>query len=311
MPGKLLKRIPNGMTLIASVVVIVTCAIFVFLNNEKPSPIEEKTESKLVIATTMIPVENLVREIGGDKVETILIVPEGQSPHTFEPSPQTMKAISNADSIFKIGEIDDWISSLALISKVPEFTIGEGITLMPFKETLVIGEEEDEGGEYDPHYWLSINKGELIAENISQELSRLDKDNIDYYAENLLSFLGRAERADAEIREILSELTNRKIITFHDAWGYFAEDYELEIVAIYQPSPGKEPLPQDVKMLIDKAREYDIKAFFSEVSMPMSSLESIGKDEGIKVVALNPLGVRGEYLGTMIDNAKTIRESLE
>jgi zinc transport system substrate-binding protein len=130
------------------------------------------------------------------------------------------------------------------------------------------------------------------------------------YAENLSGFMSRADAADAEIREILSGVENKKIITFHDSWEYFAADYGLEVAAVYQSSPGKEPSPQDIKQLLDKASENGIKVFFSDISASSAPLKAIGEEEGIAVVPLNPLETRGDYLETLVRNAKTIRDAL-
>ncbi|MFA4999629.1 MAG: metal ABC transporter substrate-binding protein [Parcubacteria group bacterium] len=286
----------------ATIALIAVCAAFVFLHksNSPRSELlaERQDESKLKIAVTMIPVENIAQEIGGDKVDITLIVPEGQSPHTFEPTPETIRNTSGAASVFKVGIIDDWVSGIADSLSVPVFYVGSGIDLKTTE------------GTQDPHYWLSIKNGEIIAENITNELKKLDGENADYYAENLSAFLIKADAADKNIREILSGIKNRNIITFHDAWSYFAGDYDLKVVAVYEPSPGKDPLPQDVKALIDKAREYDIKVFFSEIQYSSAPLMALGESEGIKVVSLNPLELRGAYLESLVQNAEIIRDAL-
>ncbi|MFA5052925.1 MAG: metal ABC transporter substrate-binding protein [Parcubacteria group bacterium] len=292
------KNSSDKIIFIGTIVFFAVIAIFVFLN-----PFSERTKvnapaEKLKIATTVIPVESLAREIGGDKVTLTLIVPEGQSPHTFEPTPETMKNVSGAASVFKIGIIDDWASDVASSFNIPVFYVGEGTDLIT-----------NEG--IDPHYWLSIKNGKIIAQNIAEEFTRLDKENADYYAANLTAFVKKADETDTEIKETLSGIKNRNIITFHDAWEYFARDYDLNVVAVYEPSPGKEPLPQDVKSLIDKAKEYDIGTFFSEIQYSSAPLRAIGEDEGIKIVPLNPLETKGAYLDTILENAKTIRDALK
>lgn len=311
MPEKVFRRPADKIIFILSAIFIVACAAFVFLNNETDKPTPSLLEDeKIKIAATIIPVENIVKEIGGDKVEIALIVPEGQSPHTFEPTPEIIKNVSDASIVFKMGAIDDWVNPLLGIVNKPEFNVGDKVELMSFKETPLIGEEEEEE-EYDPHYWLSIKNGKIIAENITRELTRLDGDNADYYVANLSKFFEKADKTDAEIREILSDLVNRRLITFHNSWGYFAADYGLEVVAVYQPSPGKDPLPQDVSALIDKARKYGIDTFFSEAFTSSAPFEAIGKDEEITVVSLNPLGERGDYLQSMKNSAMTIKEALK
>jgi zinc transport system substrate-binding protein len=308
MPESSFKRPSDKIVFFIALAAIIGAAAFVFLHKSPASP-GTAEKPALKIAATVVPVESLIREIGGDKVDVRLIVPAGQSPHTFEPTPDAINSISGAKEVFTIGVIDEWVSPLSGMLGVPEFYIGEGVNLRPIAETFTVGEEEEGEGEYDPHYWLSISNGKIMAQNIAGELSRLDAENEGFYEENLKAFLGRADAADARIREILSNLENRKIITFHDAWGYFAADYGLEVVAVYQPSPGKEPSPGDIKMLLDKAKESGIKVFFSEVTMSSAPLKAIGESEGVRVVPLNPIETQGNYLETLIRDAETIRDA--
>jgi zinc transport system substrate-binding protein len=276
--------------------------VFVFY---RKSPSDER----LKVAATLMPLESIVREIAGERIGTVLMVPPGQSPHTFDPDPGTLRDISEAEIIFKIGLIDDWASSLSRSSGVEEFFVGEGVDIMTPEEVIVIGEEEEEE-DGDPHYWLSIKNGKMIARNVAEKLSEIDPGGREYYENNLDDFIGRADEADIEIKNILADIPVRKMITFHDAWGYFAKDYDLEIVAVYQPSPGKDPLPMDVKSLVDEARLNGINAFFSEVQYSPAPLMSIGESEGITVIALDPLGERWSYLESLIDNAEKIKEGL-
>jgi zinc transport system substrate-binding protein len=260
------------------------------------------------VGATITPVADIVEAIGGEKVKVVLIVPEGQSPHTFDPSPGTIRDLSEAKIVFKIGLIDDWISEIIVSSDTEEFFIGEGVNLMQSKEILVFGDDHDDE-EYDPHYWLSVANGRKMAENIFLKLSETDPDNVGYYSENFNMFLSAADTAEEEIREALSDIKINKMITFHDAWGYFAEEYGLEIVAVYQPSPGKEPSPGDVKGIVDTAKNFGIKVFFSEKQYSPSSLIAIGEGEGITVVPLDPLLGNG-YLRSLIENARKIGEAL-
>lgn len=302
------KRVSDKIFFFVAIAIFAALAAFVFLHDSPPA--ETVNPAKLAVSASVAPIESLVKEIGGDKVEVYLIVPEGQSPHTFEPMPDVVERISGTKAVFIVGVVDEWIAPLAKVLGIPEINAGEGISLRPVSRVFTVGDDGEEEGEYDPHYWLSVKNGKTMAENIAKELSRLDPVNERLYAENLSGFISRADAADAEIREILSGVENKKIITFHDSWEYFAADYGLEVAAVYQSSPGKEPSPQDVKQLLDKASENGIKVFFSDISASSAPLKAIGEEEGIAVVPLNPLETRGDYLETLVRNAKTIRDAL-
>ncbi|MCK9187044.1 MAG: metal ABC transporter substrate-binding protein [Candidatus Colwellbacteria bacterium] len=278
-----------------------------FLKTEK----EITSGNKVKVGATIIPIDSIVREIGGDRVESILIVPEGASPHTFDPDPETIRKLSGSSVIFKIGVIDDWVLNIADSLEIEDFFVGNNISLKSHEKekAVVIGKnEEHKEGEFDPHYWLSIPNGKIIAENIANKLIEADPAGKEYYKGGLENFVSAADEKDTEIRSILSGVSGKKIITFHNAWSYFADEYGFEIAAVYQSSPGKEPLPKDVKNLVDVARENGIKVFFSEAQSSPAPLEAVGESADIEIIPLDPLGAEG-YLSSLVNNARTIRDS--
>lgn len=290
--------------LVAAVIVSSAVALSVYF---RKNGIRETAALK--VGATVIPVESIVKAVGKEKVDVVLIVSEGQSPHTFDPSPETIKRLSGAEVVFKIGLIDDWVDSIAEGLNINRFEVSDNIWLKGVSEAVVIGGKENKES-YDPHYWLSAANGKKMAENIARKLSELDPENTEYYSNNLAAFLFDADKTDNAVKEILSVVKGKKIITFHDAWNYFADEYGLEIVAVYQPSPGKEPSPGDIRDLIDTAKKFGIKVFFSEEQYSPAPLMAIGKEEGITVLSLNPLGKSGYYLDSLVENAKKIKNAL-
>jgi zinc transport system substrate-binding protein len=269
---------------------------------------EEASGGKVKVGATIVPVDSIIREIGGDRVESILIVPEEASPHTFDPDPETIKSLSGSSVIFKIGIIDNWVSNIADSLGVEDFFVGENIALKTHEDEkkTIMGSHEGREEDFDPHYWLSIPNGKIIARNITEKLIEIDAGGEKYYKDRLEIFISAADEADMEIRNMLSDVSGEKIITFHDAWSYFADEYGLEIAAVYQSSPGKESLPADVKNLIDIAERDKIKVFFSEAQSYPASLIAIGESAGIETVPIDPLGAGG-YLNSMTKNANIMR----
>ena len=232
-------------------------------------------------------------------------MPSGSSPHTFETTPQKVKALQDTTIIFAIGILDAWVDTL--IESLPNaerFLVNTNIQLR----------SSEEGEAYDPHYWLAIDNAKIIAQNMYQEIVLVDSANQEYYKENLQNFILRLQKTDKTMRELLAEIRSDKIIVFHDSWNYFAQSYGLEIVAAFQPSPGKELAPRDLKNLFSLTEQYNIKVIFSEPQLPIDALLPFVEDLGLQLHLLDPLGgvkLRDSYIALMLYNASTIAEALK
>ncbi|MDD5099046.1 MAG: metal ABC transporter substrate-binding protein, partial [Candidatus Colwellbacteria bacterium] len=140
-----------------------------------------------------------------------------------------------------------------------------------------------------------------------------DPENESYFSENLAVFKEKADEADLEIRETLAPYEGREIVTFHDAWGYFAEEYGLKVVASFEPFPGDEPTPGYLKDLSDAVKEKNIGVIFSEPAFSADSVRAFTSDLGINLFVLYPAeeySSQATFIETMVYNAKTIAEAL-
>ncbi len=264
---------------------------------------------KLKIAATIFPLADIAKNIVGDKIEVLQILPSGASPHTFELLPAEVKKLQNTKLVFKIRGLDDWIDNVA--ESLPDakiIAVDKNINFI-----APIDEDEAIDG-HDPHYWLSAANGTIMAQNIFDEVVKLDPANKDLYQENLTAYVAELSKLNSDLKEHLSGLQNKNIITFHGAWGYFAKEYGLNIAAAFEPSPGKEPTPQYVKNIFSAAKKYNIKTIFSEPQLPSDSLVSLLNDLGLKLYILDPIGGIGErmsYAELLKYNADTLIKSQE
>jgi len=140
-------------------------------------------------------------------------------------------------------------------------------------------------------------------------LSAIDPAHADLYNKNSKRYQQELLRLDDELKKTCAALKNNKIIVFHDGWRYFAAAYGLEIIAIFQPAPGREPAPRDLQKLYAQARTYKIKALFSEPQLPTASLEPLLEDLGLRLFVLDPLGgaASGDsYIELLRRNVQTI-----
>jgi zinc transport system substrate-binding protein len=287
-------------------IIILLALLFLAVLGLGQSRKETPPPSRLKIVATIFPLFDIVRSIAGDKAETILILPPGASPHTFELTPGKVKEISGARLVFKIGGLDDWIDKASESSPyVKKITVDRGI------EFLASGEGEKTR---DPHYWLAAKNGKIIARNIYEELVASDPGNKDYYFQNLENFLSSLDKADQEIKKELADIKNKKIIVFHDAWRYFAAEYSLEIAGVFEPSSGRGLAPRDLKNLTETAKKSGVKAIFSEPQFSVDALAPLAGDLGLEIYVLDPIaGVPGResYIDLLRYNSQTFYQALK
>ncbi len=268
---------------------------------------------KVKVATTIFPLFDITRNIGKDKVEVINILPPGVSPHTFSLRPQDIKKLDRTKVIFVIGEMDDWAQEVVpFLDGIEICPVSKGINLK--SSHLYLKEDHHHHGNFDPHYWLSLTNAKIIAENITKKLSLIDPQNREYYQKNLKDYLSEINNTRTQIINLLSSLSNRNMIVFHDSWNYFADEFNLKIVGVFTPAPGKEPSPEYLKNLYDTAQQYNIKAIFSEPQLSSEVIDSFIEDLGLKVYVIDPLGgenSQSTYLKTMLSNAQIIYKALK
>lgn len=266
---------------------------------------------KVKIATTIFPIYDISKRVGGDKVDVVRILPSGASPHTFELTSSKIKELQGSRIVFKIGGIDDWADGVAESLDAEKVALRDGIAVRDFS-VETIGDEEEKGGG-DPHYWMTMRNAIVMAGEVEKKLSDIDPENAAYYAANLNEFKKDALAADLEIRDILKRDTGRSIIAFHGAWNYFAEEYGLKVAASFEPSPGKEPSAAHLRALADLVKREGIKVVFSEPAFSDASLRSFMSDSGLKLYVLHPedgSSPGASYIDTMISNARIIDQAL-
>lgn len=238
----------------------------------------------LQVATTVAPITSIVASIGGDQVEIEGIVPEGVDSHTFEPPPSVARSLAEADVLFYNGlGLEEPIEQLAGASMS-----GDGLIVALGEET--ISPEEyvfdfsfpEEGGKPNPHLWTSPPLGKRYGEVVKDTLSRLDPDNADVYAENYELFAERADLLDEAMLEATETVPvgQRKLLTYHDAYPYFAERYGWEVVGAIQPAHFGEPTAREVGDLIDQVRDEGVLAIFGSEVFPSPVLDRIARETG-------------------------------
>ncbi len=301
----------SQLSFILVVTAITLAALWLLVSSSTPTKMTQlqspPIDTGVKVAVSIPPLQSIVKSIGGDKVTAVVLLPPGASPHTFEPTISELTKLQGAAAVFTIGHgLDDWAGEM-VADPATLVTVDNGIALRANKDS-------DEAGPDDPHYWLSFDNAGQIARNITAKLQTIDPANAEFYAANLEKFNQEAMLAKEASRQEFAGIKTDKIITFHDAWEYFAAEMDLVVAATFEPSAGKEPTPQYLKELQETVRRYQVKTIFSEPQLSTAALDAFLTDLGIRVQVLDPLGAGQEgqgYLETLTQNAKIISESLK
>ncbi len=243
----------------------------------------------LRIATTVSPITNIVANVAGDRAEIIGIIPEGTNSHTFEPPPSAAEVLATVDLIFMNGlGLEDPTQRLA------EQNMKGGAELIKLGDR-VLSEDEylydfsfpKEEGKPNPHTWTSPRYAVEYAGVVRQVLSERDPDNAGYYEQNFQEFQALFEQFDAAMREAFATIPkqNRKLLTYHDSFAYFARDYEgWQLIGAIQVSDFSDPSPRKVAEFIDQIRREGVPAIFGSEVFPSPVLERIAVETGADYV---------------------------
>lgn len=298
------------------ILILVLCLMFWLLpSHDDFEPPQD--QEKIKVAATIFPLFDIVRQVGGDKIDAILILPPGSSPHTFEASPAQIKKLQGTKYFFTIGSgVDAWAQNIAnAVSGTEIMNLDEYIPLQPFKyQNEEDGADNREHEGLDPHYWLNPDNAKIMARQISDRLKALAPQDSDYYEIRYQNFIGRLDAKDAEWKNKISRLEKKDIVVFHDAWGYFADYFALNIVASFESFPGKTPGPQYLINLQKKIKEHDISALFVEPQLSKDAITTLAHDLKVDINILDPLGGSGQrnsYIDLIDYNINNIYDALK
>ncbi len=277
------------------------------------------THDKPKIVTTVSPITNIVQNIGGVHVKVTGIVPDGIDSHTFEPIPSDIKVLQAADMIIVNG-LDLELPTLILAEKVKK----------PKTRILQLGnhvlKEEDwqydfsfprEHGHPNPHLWLNIELVMRYAEIIKENLTAFDPINKNSYLENTTTYLAKLQKLDQAIFKCIETIppNNRKLVTYHDSFAYFAPRYGMTVIAAIQPSDFSQPGPQEVISIIKQIRMTGVPAIFGSEVFPSKVMEQIAREANVKFIdQLSddelPAPPNHSFIGMMMNNMIIMTKAL-
>ncbi len=313
-------RAPNFKRLVESLIIVGLMANGCQTDGNKPD--RENASARLKIVTTVAPITSIVENVAGENAAISGIIPEGINSHTFEPKPSDSKLLANADLIVLNGlDLETPTLRLALANSktgASIFSLGD----------KTIGQEDyvydfsfpKERGHPNPHLWLDPEYAMRYAALVRDELIRLDPRNKNAYEKNTAQFLQKLRVLDAAVKAAAGTIpqNNRRLLTYHDSWPYFARRYGFQIVGAVQPASFTDPSPREVARLIDQIRREKVPAVFGSEVFPSPVLEQIAKEGNSRYVdklrddALpgNPGEPRHSYIGMMVENIAVMFEAL-
>jgi zinc transport system substrate-binding protein len=336
------QRLTN-IRFILSFWIILTVCLFLFFSSCKK---DESESPRLEVITTSFPVYDFSRQIGGDRVHIILISPPAAEAQTFEPSPQDVKKINQADVFVYTGKyMEPWVKEILSgigYQRLVSVDTSSGIELLLEKKQIEEKNKEndfradkpndhlpekmekDEGGQNqpaDPHIWLDPLLAQIMVDNIVSAFSEADQDNAQIYNRNGEQYKQELLNLHNKITEVILQCENKVILySGHFAFGYFAKRYELEHES---PYPGfaqdAELTPENIAEIIEKINEQGIKVIYHEESIEPAIAKIIAEKTGAEMILLNNINSVSEkeldegvtYLSIMEDNLEKLKIGLE
>jgi ABC-type Zn uptake system ZnuABC Zn-binding protein ZnuA len=240
--------------------------------------------SKLQVVTTTTVLADIVANVGGDLVSATSLVPKNADVHTFEPKPSDVRTVASAKLLFMNGlGLDDWLTKMignAAAEGTPLLRLGVDLPGVQ----LLAGETP---ATENPHLWMDVKYAELYVDRIATELKSVDPAHASGYDANAAVYKQRLETLDTWVHAQIQTIpvANRKLVTFHDAFPYYAREYGITIVGVAVGSPGQDPSAGYTAQLITTIEAAGVKAIFSEAQFPAKLVDQLASEAGCKVVA--------------------------
>ena len=231
---------------------------------------------------------DIVANVAGGRFQVRALAPAGTDPHTFQPTPDSIRILSQARVVFFNGAgLEEWwdrmIRSVAT-PEVPVIELSQGLATLGLSGGNAAGRGQAEGR--DPHVWLDPVLVKVYADRIRDALSRVDRVNAAFYADRAKTYQGKLDDLDIWIRSEIRKVpaARRKLVTFHNAFQYFARRYGLAVRGFVVESPGKEPSAKALAELTRQIKQEEIPAVFAEADFNAKLLQALARDAGVKVL---------------------------
>lgn len=274
-----------------------------------PTTAPAATATKLTVIATTTQIEDVVGAVAGDRVMVIGLVPRNGDPHEFEPTPDDVQRVATSQAVFKNGAgLEGWLDKLIENAggQRPIFDLSQGLTLGTIDQAF------EEGGESDPHIWMSPLNMQTVTDSIAAGLKQIDPAGAATYDANAAAYKAKLVELDSWAEKELSVIPaeRRKLVTAHDAMGYFASRYKFTIIGTVIPSVSTEAAEtsaKDLAALVETIKTAGVPTIFAEASINPKFIEQVAAEANVKVEELyvDSLGDKGGEAGTYLDFFRT------
>lgn len=314
--------------LLLVLILISIMAVVAGCGNKADSGNAAATTSKLKVVTTIYPVYEFARQVGGDKIDVVMLIPPGAEPHDWEPSAKDLVTIKNAKLFLYNGAGFEPVAKLLtkeVLGSATAVEISKGLPLLKGSDEADEHDDDHKDGkqdkhqhEVDPHVWLDPVLAQAEVNNIAKALSEVDPANKDYYRQNADTFNAELAKLDEEFKTGLADVKRRDIVTSHAAFQYLAKRYNLKQLPIMGLAPDAEPTPDRLASVVKFCKEHNVKYIFFETLVSPKLAQTIAKETGAKLLVLNPVdGLTEEdikkgrtYLSIMRENLANLKTAL-
>ena len=277
--------------LIFGAAIIAVCAFAVLISLTSCKRVDKSADQgqhKILVITTLFPLYDMARNIGGDKAGVSLLLPPGVEPHSFEPKPDDVVKIDKADVFIYTGKfMEPWAEDIikgVTNKNLLVIDASQGTKMIP----AVFHDADEPAGSLDPHIWLDFDNAKIMVRNIVKALQTKDRANSSYYEEKARDYSNKLTELDSSFKKTLASCKIKEIIYGgHYAFGYFAKRYGLKYIAAQGISPNAEPTVIDMSNLIKQIRKDKIKYIYYEELTSPKIAETLAKETNVKLLSLN------------------------
>ncbi|MGJ7036413.1 metal ABC transporter substrate-binding protein [Anoxybacillus eryuanensis] len=325
------------LNIILSIILTITLTLFGCNKQEQLAPsTTEKTNNKLIIYTTVYPLQDFAQKIGGEHVQVESVYPPGVDVHTYEPTAKTMQQIADADAFIYIGQgMEGFVERIVKTlenERVKFVEATAGMDLLRSNHThedehahenehAHEDEQKDEHdhGDVDPHVWLDPIYSIQMAETIKQTLIELKPEAKQDFEQNFASLKQQLEQLDSQFQQLIKDAKTKEILVAHAAYGYWEKRYGLKQISVTGLSPTNEPSQKQLASIIKKAKEHNIRYIFFEQNVTSKIAEVVKNEVGADVLILHNLEARTnddianskDYFAIMNDNISALKKALQ
>ena len=288
---------------ILAIIIVIPLSSIVVYGTDSNQQFQKIESDKLQIISSFYPLHEFSQIVGQEKVDAILLVPIGVEPHDWEPTVKDVQQMQKSDLIIINGlGFENWVDSLHENNYQGK--------IIDTSDKILVKKLDDNSK--DPHIWLNPVTVKTQVQNIANAFSDSDPENQQYYQSNAAKYIEQLDLLDVKIRNELSQCNN-DFIAFHDAFSYFADEYDLKQHTIISPNNSHgEATARTLENIISTANTLNIKVIFSEEAVDSKTSEIVANEIGGKVLILSPIEIAsdGNYISKMTENLKNLKVAL-